>query len=145
MYSDVQRLAEPEVFQRYDLLLAKKSMNSVSEFRRVIIVKSFMCRRAPDPCGLFWRRWCKSSRCGSGQIHEGGDDNPIMRCTACSALVRIPHSFGLPKSAARGLTSRAGPPAFWGTRASGRRHDCGLNTHERAGPPRRGLTELFHV
>lgn len=31
-------------------------------------------------------RWCLSTNCGSGQIHQDGDQTPIVTCTVCSAM-----------------------------------------------------------
>eukprot|EP01006_Ploeotia_vitrea_P048200 TRINITY_DN67208_c10_g3_i1.p1 TRINITY_DN67208_c10_g3~~TRINITY_DN67208_c10_g3_i1.p1 ORF type:complete len:156 (+),score=19.18 TRINITY_DN67208_c10_g3_i1:53-520(+) len=36
-------------------------------------------------------RWCSAKNCGSGQLVEGGADNPIMRCVECQAKTCYTH------------------------------------------------------
>ena len=35
--------------------------------------------------------WCTGENCGSGQIHVGGNDTPIVRCTGCRAKTCFVH------------------------------------------------------
>ncbi|KAF8319086.1 hypothetical protein DL93DRAFT_2075406 [Clavulina sp. PMI_390] len=67
-HSDVERAASRATFQRYDLLLLRKELSKMPEFK-----------------------YCKKADCGSGQIHDGGNDYPIMKCTACQALSCFKH------------------------------------------------------
>ena len=43
-------------------------------------------------------RWCKAERCGSGQLHENGEDCPIVTCNACGSkscyIHQVPFHFG---------------------------------------------------
>ncbi|CAG8519249.1 11735_t:CDS:2 [Ambispora gerdemannii] len=59
-HHDVKRLAELEVFERFDTFSLREALRQMLEFR-----------------------WCKSAGCGSGQIHFEGDEAPIMTCEAC--------------------------------------------------------------
>jgi len=69
-FNDVKRAASPRVFERYDTLLLRKELQSMADFR-----------------------WCKNPQCGSGQIHEGGFDRPIMKCQGCSQLSCFRHDL----------------------------------------------------
>ena len=52
-YEDVKRLASKKLFERYDALLLLQTLSKFPEFR-----------------------WCKNSKCNSGQIHfEKGNNN----------------------------------------------------------------------
>lgn len=63
-YADVQRHAEFESFQRYDRLAARSEYSKVANFR-----------------------WCTNRGCGSGQVHDGGQD-AIFHChSVCTALI----------------------------------------------------------
>ncbi|CAI2161769.1 19385_t:CDS:2 [Funneliformis geosporum] len=59
-YNDVQRIVNSSLFDQYDSLSLKQALRSMPDFR-----------------------WCKNAGCGSGQIHSGGDKEPIMTCEAC--------------------------------------------------------------
>ena len=48
-YNDVKNIARNEIMERYDRLLLHQALRSEPNFR-----------------------WCKNSKCGSGQIHSGG-------------------------------------------------------------------------
>ncbi|CAG8434090.1 5291_t:CDS:2 [Diversispora eburnea] len=61
-FNDIKRIATKKVFERYDTLTLRKVLQGMPEFK-----------------------WCKNASCGSGQIHFGGDDAPIMTCNACKA------------------------------------------------------------
>lgn len=65
-HSDVQSLCvtpkNKEVFARYDKLLLVQMLSKMPEFR-----------------------WCKQQSCGSGQLHDSGDAQPIIRCFSCKA------------------------------------------------------------
>ena len=67
-YADVQQHADPEVFQRYDLLAARSWLNSEEDFI-----------------------WCRNEGCGSGQVHEGGKNMPLFQCIACKTTFCIVH------------------------------------------------------
>lgn len=67
-YADVQRHADPKIFQRYDLLAARSWLNKEENFT-----------------------WCRNQDCGSGQVHEGGKNMPLFRCIACKAMFCIVH------------------------------------------------------
>ncbi|CAG8534555.1 2321_t:CDS:2 [Funneliformis mosseae] len=59
-YNDVQSIVNSSLFEQYDSLSLKQALRSMPDFR-----------------------WCKNAGCGSGQIHSGGDKEPIMTCEAC--------------------------------------------------------------
>ncbi|CAG8689554.1 2851_t:CDS:2, partial [Dentiscutata erythropus] len=59
-HNDVKRIASHELFERFDILSLRQALRKVPDFR-----------------------WCKNSRCGSGQIHYQRDIAPIMTCKAC--------------------------------------------------------------
>ncbi|KAF8319082.1 hypothetical protein DL93DRAFT_2075402 [Clavulina sp. PMI_390] len=69
-HHDVQRVATASVFARYDTLSFQRTLQSMPEFR-----------------------FCKQPECGSGQIHDGGEDMPIMRCVACQDLSCFKHDL----------------------------------------------------
>jgi len=69
-FDDVKRGASERVFERYDTLLLRKELQSMPDFR-----------------------WCKNAQCGSGQIHEGGFDHPIMKCQGCKELSCFRHDL----------------------------------------------------
>jgi hypothetical protein len=69
-YSDVQRHARPEDFERYDRLAARSAL-------------------ANDPDFI----WCQNAGCGSGQIHEGGDDMPLFVCQTCDFRYCVTHNI----------------------------------------------------
>jgi hypothetical protein len=63
-------------FQRFDNLLFRRTVESMPEFL-----------------------WCSGENCGSGQIHVGGTDTPIMRCNGCNhktcAVHKVSYHDGL--------------------------------------------------
>ncbi|CAB4485368.1 hypothetical protein RhiirA5_411635 [Rhizophagus irregularis] len=59
-HEDVKRIASKKVFERYDKLTLTQMLSKLPDFR-----------------------WCKNSRCGSGQINFEGDNSPLMTCEAC--------------------------------------------------------------
>ncbi|KAF8319085.1 hypothetical protein DL93DRAFT_2225496 [Clavulina sp. PMI_390] len=67
-YNDIERAASKPTFVRYDMLLLRNELRSMPDFR-----------------------YCKKPTCGSGQIHEGGSDHPIMKCVGCKALSCFKH------------------------------------------------------
>lgn len=69
-FEDIARCASKCVFERYDTLLLRRALQALEDFR-----------------------WCKNAECGSGQIHEGGHDAPIMRCGGCKQLSCFTHDL----------------------------------------------------
>ncbi|RIA88863.1 hypothetical protein C1645_773831 [Glomus cerebriforme] len=67
-YHDIKRIVNDELFQRYDVLLLRQTLSKMKDFR-----------------------WCKRPNCGWGQIHNGGDDAPIITCKACGAKSCFTH------------------------------------------------------
>ncbi|CAG8434092.1 5293_t:CDS:2 [Diversispora eburnea] len=61
-FNDVKRIVTKKVFERYDTLTLRKTLQNMPEFK-----------------------WCKNASCGSGQIHFEGDNAPIMTCEACNS------------------------------------------------------------
>ncbi|KAF7544941.1 hypothetical protein G7Z17_g9555 [Cylindrodendrum hubeiense] len=59
-YADIQRYANKQTFVRYETLALRAAMSEADNFV-----------------------WCTSS-CGSGQIHESGEDQPIVTCLHCN-------------------------------------------------------------
>ncbi|KPM44312.1 hypothetical protein AK830_g2230 [Neonectria ditissima] len=59
-YADIQRYANKQTFMRYETLALRAAMSEADNFA-----------------------WCTSG-CGSGQIHESGDEQPIVTCLHCS-------------------------------------------------------------
>ncbi|KAF1995018.1 hypothetical protein P154DRAFT_612278 [Amniculicola lignicola CBS 123094] len=66
---EVQLIAKPEVFQRYDQLSTREAIND-----------------DPD-----WK-WCLRPRCPSGQIHPNGDAEPIITCNECGFRMCAKHN-----------------------------------------------------
>jgi len=69
-FNDVKRGASQPVFERYDTLLLRNGLQAMPDFR-----------------------WCKNAQCGSGQIHDGGVDRPIMKCQGCKDLSCFLHDL----------------------------------------------------
>lgn len=67
-YADIQRHADPQVFERYDLLTTRSWLNNETDFV-----------------------WCRNSECGSGHVHEGGPNTPIFQCNACEERFCVVH------------------------------------------------------
>ena len=67
-HSDVQRLASPLVFDRYDSLATRAALSRIPDFI-----------------------WCLNSECGSGQIHSSTSSGPIMTCVACAFRMCVEH------------------------------------------------------
>jgi hypothetical protein len=61
-YSEIRKITRTKTFQRFDHLLTMKSLATRNEFR-----------------------WCKAEGCESGQLHDAGEDYPIVNCFACNA------------------------------------------------------------
>ncbi|KAK7422126.1 hypothetical protein QQX98_001869 [Neonectria punicea] len=59
-YADIQRYANKQTFMRYETLALRAAMSEAENFA-----------------------WCTSG-CGSGQIHESGDEQPIVTCLHCN-------------------------------------------------------------
>jgi len=59
----VQQFGRPKDFERYDKLMLTKMLQELPEFR-----------------------WCKKADCGSGQLHDGGDEYNVMTCHACQTV-----------------------------------------------------------
>ena len=57
---DIRNGAAEDDFTRYDKLLLQKTLEALPEYRP-----------------------CMNPMCGNGQLHDGGDDIPIVRCQAC--------------------------------------------------------------
>lgn len=66
-YDDVQRYADPETRERYQTLSFRSALSGVDNFV-----------------------WC-SSGCGSGQVHDGGVDSPIVICIMCNRRTCFAH------------------------------------------------------
>ncbi|KAE9380098.1 hypothetical protein N431DRAFT_314511, partial [Stipitochalara longipes BDJ] len=64
----VKQWASPEAFTRYDQNALMSAFRTMPDFRN-----------------------CLGPGCNSGQIHEGGDDEPIMTCTQCSFRTCFSH------------------------------------------------------
>ncbi|KAG9014390.1 hypothetical protein FRB94_012796 [Tulasnella sp. JGI-2019a] len=67
-YEGIRRDAHAHIFERYDMLTFRKTLQKMEDFR-----------------------WCKVATCGSGQLHEGGATFPIMKCGGCKALSCFVH------------------------------------------------------
>ncbi|MCJ1351345.1 MAG: hypothetical protein MMC33_001329 [Icmadophila ericetorum] len=67
-YPDMQRNAAAEIFARYS---ERDAHNTIEHTPGFI--------------------WCPISGCGSGQIHEGGADAPIVTCVNCRQLFCFTH------------------------------------------------------
>ena len=65
-HTDMKYHAAPEIFEIYDLRTAQNTMENVPGFV-----------------------WCPIGDCGAGQIHEGGDREPMVTCVRC----RKPYCF----------------------------------------------------
>lgn len=59
-HGDVRRLAEREVFEKYDKFATLSVLSRMPNFR-----------------------WCIGPRCTSGQLHTTGTDGPIFTCSEC--------------------------------------------------------------
>ncbi|CAG8534958.1 11623_t:CDS:2 [Paraglomus brasilianum] len=67
-YHDIRKLAQKQLFERYDNLLLRHAIRKLPDFR-----------------------WCKVANCGWGQEHTTGDDEPVMTCHACNAKSCFTH------------------------------------------------------
>lgn len=68
-FADVQFYATKATFDEYDRRRAFQALVGIPEFR-----------------------WCLRSGCGYGQIHDRGDEEPIVICKACSTKTCYRHS-----------------------------------------------------
>lgn len=68
-FADVQFYATKATFDEYDRRMAFQALVGIPEFR-----------------------WCLRSGCGYGQIHDRGDEEPIVICKACSTKTCYRHS-----------------------------------------------------
>ncbi|KAK1248174.1 hypothetical protein MKX08_006394 [Trichoderma sp. CBMAI-0020] len=66
-YQDIQKFADNETQKKLDTLMVQRAIQDDASFL-----------------------WC-SSDCGFGQLHEGGSDEPIMRCNSCGNLTCFNH------------------------------------------------------
>lgn len=67
-YRNVQRVADPANFERYDALASSSALSNLPDFR-----------------------WCLAD-CGSGQLHDGGKQHPIMQCFKCGSRQCFTHN-----------------------------------------------------
>ncbi|KAL7923196.1 hypothetical protein ACQKWADRAFT_326132 [Trichoderma austrokoningii] len=66
-YKELRRFADNETKDKLDSLMIQRAIQDDANFL-----------------------WC-SSDCGSGQLHDGGNDAPIMKCTSCGNLTCFHH------------------------------------------------------
>ncbi|EGR44209.1 uncharacterized protein TRIREDRAFT_70837 [Trichoderma reesei QM6a] len=66
-YHDVQKYADLETREKYDKLMILHTLQQDPDFI-----------------------WC-SSGCGSGQLHDSGESEPIVKCTSCGHLTCFQH------------------------------------------------------
>ncbi|KAL3425489.1 ring finger [Phlyctema vagabunda] len=75
-HDSVKRYASPKTFQAFDRNSVLAALSNMENFTM-----------------------CLGPGCGSGQIHGGGDDQPIMTCTSCNFRTcfthKMPHHEGL--------------------------------------------------
>eukprot|EP00298_Acanthocystis_sp_HF-20_P026811 c4641_g1_i1.p1 GENE.c4641_g1_i1~~c4641_g1_i1.p1 ORF type:complete len:262 (-),score=70.17 c4641_g1_i1:10-762(-) len=69
-FDDIRRLARKNVFEFYDKQLMNKMLRDLPTFR-----------------------WCKNSKCGSGQECIDGENNNIIKCHACHQLSCYVHDI----------------------------------------------------
>ncbi|KAI9151303.1 Maltose O-acetyltransferase [Paramyrothecium foliicola] len=69
-YDDVMRFADDEVRVRYEQLLVRTALQDNDEFV-----------------------WCSASGCENGQIHLGGDAQPIVKCMTCGGRTCFTHGI----------------------------------------------------
>ncbi|RIA92139.1 hypothetical protein C1645_765838 [Glomus cerebriforme] len=67
-YEDIKRVADKDLFERYDHLCFRQAIRKMPDFR-----------------------WCKNPTCGSGQEHFERDKAPIMICVACKEKTCYTH------------------------------------------------------
>ena len=67
IYEDIQRLADPEIFLRYETLSFRNAVGADANFI-----------------------WCRN--CDFGQLHESGSAQPIIRCLNCGFRSCFRHS-----------------------------------------------------
>ena len=72
-HHELHRICKDDVvgrltFDRFDSLLFRRTVEKMPDFV-----------------------WCTGENCGSGQLHVGGNDTPIVRCTGCSAKTCFLH------------------------------------------------------
>ncbi|KAH8804543.1 hypothetical protein F5884DRAFT_754151 [Xylogone sp. PMI_703] len=67
IYDDIQRLADPETFARYDALSLRSVISADEKFV-----------------------WC--TKCSFGQLHASGNKQPLMRCLQCGHRSCFRHS-----------------------------------------------------
>ena len=61
-HSNVQKFATATSFEKYDQLVLQNGMQAEPNFR-----------------------WCPAPNCEAGQVHEGGDGEPLIICFSCHA------------------------------------------------------------
>jgi len=61
-HADVRQKADRQTFLEYDVLLTRRVLQRMPNFV-----------------------WCKGAGCGSGQLHEGGQAEPVGKCDACGS------------------------------------------------------------
>lgn len=92
-YTDIQRYADEETFKRCVCLIFPSSFFPHKELHihltYAIRYETLALRAAMAEAENFF--WCTSG-CGSGQIHESGDDQPIVICLHCDHRSCFRHS-----------------------------------------------------
>ncbi|CAG8757563.1 6287_t:CDS:2 [Gigaspora margarita] len=69
-YDDMKRVANVDLFERYDYLCLHQAIRKMEDFR-----------------------WCSNLICGSGQEHFERDSAPIMICKACEQKTCYKHAI----------------------------------------------------
>lgn len=69
-YAEIGRFVDLEILTKYDNRIFFESLSVMANFR-----------------------WCPKEGCGSGQLHDGGEDSPIVTCRKCGDKMCFVHSI----------------------------------------------------
>lgn len=69
-YSEINRFVDLETRTKYDNRIFLETISEMTDFR-----------------------WCLKEGCGSGQLHDGGEDSPIVTCRKCGDRMCFAHNI----------------------------------------------------
>lgn len=69
-YPEIKRIVDPDILEKYCGHVLLEAISGMSDFR-----------------------WCANENCGSGQLHNGGKDSPILTCCKCGDKMCFVHNI----------------------------------------------------